>query len=147
MPRNPRNEFLSGLADFVSNGLSGLSADRPAAGAGRGKESPADFLRRARREVESGLDRSSFGVEDLACALQISPRQLRRRIQEGSRQSPVQFIRSIRLERARSLIEDGRQSIGDVAQSVNISSLSYFARCFREEFGLNPSEYQSGAST
>lgn len=102
---------------------------------------------RAKREVEAGLGSPSFGVADLASALQMSPRQLRRRIRIDTGLSPVRFIRQIRLERARSLIEDGCQSVCEAAQAVNISSLSYFARCFREEFGLNPSEVQTAIPT
>jgi AraC-like DNA-binding protein len=142
MSRISRTEFLSGLSEWIGHEGPDLpgGAAHPATGARSGLRG-ADFVRTARRAVEDGLDRPTFGVSDLARALSLSPRQLQRRIQDSTGCSPCQFIRTIRLERARSLIEDGRQSVGDAAQAVRISSLSYFARRFREEFGLNPSEF------
>ena len=139
-----RNRFLAELARSIGDDLA-VHPSPARTAAGRGVE--GEFLGRARRVVEKGLDRPEFGVDDLATGLGLSPRQLRRRIQAAAGISPVRFIRCIRLERARSLIEDGQQTVGIVAQQVNISSLSYFAKCFREEFGLNPSDLPARSTT
>lgn len=135
---------LRSQADLLTGSGGSQRADRtPVAPVREGR---GDFARRARGVVESRLDEPEFGVPELARALRLSPRQLQRRLQEETGQSPATFIRTIRLERARSLIEDGCHSVTDAAQAVRINSLSYFARCFRDEFGLNPSECGLGAA-
>ena len=139
-----RNRFLAELARSIGDDL---AVDRPSSRPVPVRDGEGEFLKRARRAVENGLDRPDFGVTDLAIELDLSPRQLRRRILAEAGTSPVRFIRCIRLERARSLIEDGQQTVSIAAQSVNISSLSYFAKCFREEFGLNPSDFPARSTS
>ncbi len=55
-------------------------------------------------------------------------------------QSPVVFIRSIRLHRAADMLRQGNLSIADVAERTGFSSTSYFSKCFQKEFGCKPSE-------
>jgi AraC-like DNA-binding protein len=54
--------------------------------------------------------------------------------------SPVEFIRIIRLKRGKSLLDQGRTNISEVADKVGISP-KQFAHYFKEIFGDTPSEY------
>lgn len=101
------------------------------------------FLNRARETVEEHMDDGLFGVQELASELGLSPRQLQRRLRETIDQSPVVFIRTLRLQRAAQLLEAEFGNVSEVAYSVGFTSLSYFAKCFREQFGSSPSEYKS----
>jgi AraC-like DNA-binding protein len=56
---------------------------------------------------------------------------------------PVIFLRNIRLEKAAILLRNKSGNITQIANSVGISSPSYFARCFREYFGVTPKDYLS----
>ena len=71
----------------------------------------------------------------------LSARQLQRRLRETTGQSPNSFIRSIRLQQAARQLEQGSEPVSQVAYAVGFNSLSYFAKCFREHFGRNPSEF------
>lgn len=101
------------------------------------------FLERARQLVEAHMEDGAFGVQELASELGLSPRQLQRRLRDTVDQSPVEFIRTLRLQRAAQLLERQYGNVSEVAYSVGFTSLSYFAKCFREQFGRSPSEFKS----
>lgn len=54
--------------------------------------------------------------------------------------SPVEFIRIVRLKRGKSLLDQGRTNISEVADKVGISP-KMFAQYFRETYGKTPTEY------
>ncbi len=101
------------------------------------------FLIRAREIVEEHIDDGNFSVQDLASEFALSSRQLQRRLRETVDQSPVEFIRTLRLHRAAQLLAGNFGNVSEVAYSVGFTSLSYFAKCFREQFGSSPSEFKA----
>ena len=105
------------------------------------------FLERARQLVEEHMEDGAFGVQELASEMGLSPRQLQRRLRDTVGQSPVEFIRSLRLQRAAQLLEQQYGNVSEVAYSVGFTSLSYFAKCFREQYGRSPSEFKSEQAT
>ena len=59
--------------------------------------------------------------------------------------SPNELLRRLRLRRASSLLATTDKSVSEVAYEVGFSSPSYFAKCYREEFGVSPTEKRNGA--
>jgi AraC-like DNA-binding protein len=55
--------------------------------------------------------------------------------------SPLDFIKTIRLKRAAQLLEKSQFTISEIAYEVGFNNPKYFARTFRKEFGILPSEY------
>ena len=80
-------------------------------------------------------------MEQLAADLCMERTGLYKKLTALMQQSPVVFIRSIRLHRAADMLREGRLSIADVAERTGFSSTSYFSKCFQKEFGCKPSEY------
>ena len=101
------------------------------------------FVERARTLIEEHIDDSDFGVQELASELGLSSRQLQRRLRETVDQSPVEFMRGLRLQRAAQLLEQQFGNVSEVAYAVGFTSLSYFAKCFRDQYGQSPSEYKA----
>ena len=58
--------------------------------------------------------------------------------------SVVEFIRLMRLRRAKDLLEKKFGNISEVAFEVGFNSVAYFSHCYRRQFGLNPSEVVNG---
>ena len=54
--------------------------------------------------------------------------------------SPSQYVRTVRLFRAKQMIQEERGNISEIAYSVGFSSPQYFSKCFKEEFGYPPSD-------
>lgn len=53
-------------------------------------------------------------------------------------QTPVDLLKKARLERARLLVEKTDKSISEIAYEVGFTASSYFNKCFKDEFGVNP---------
>ena len=80
-------------------------------------------------------------VTTLAQQVNLSPSAFSRRFRELTGRSPYQFVKERRLERARELLLERRQGVGDVSLAVGYSSLSHFTKEFRARFGATPREY------
>jgi signal transduction histidine kinase/ligand-binding sensor domain-containing protein/DNA-binding response OmpR family regulator len=99
------------------------------------------FLQRAREAVEKHLDDENLQVEDLCREVGLSRSQFHRKLKALTGQSATAFIRAHRLQRAADLLAGGYGNVTEVAFAVGFQSLSYFARCFREQYGMPPSVY------
>lgn len=103
---------------------------------------PADeqFIQRALRIVEEHMSDPEFDVERFARALGLSRASLFRKFKGISGQSPSEFIRNMRLERARQLLASGEFNVSQTAGQAGFLDLSHFAACFRKRFGISPSD-------
>ena len=57
-------------------------------------------------------------------------------------QKPSEFVRTIRLQHACRLLKTGKYKVSDIGFMVGFSSPSYFYRCFKEVYGVQPSQYK-----
>jgi signal transduction histidine kinase/ligand-binding sensor domain-containing protein/DNA-binding response OmpR family regulator len=102
----------------------------------------ANFLQRVMDAVEKHIE-SEFGVTELSNEVGMSRSQLHRKLRALTDQSPVGFIRTVRLKRAAALLEHHSGNISEVAYQVGFNNPAYFAECFRKLFGISPKEYAS----
>ena len=84
---------------------------------------------------------SEYNVEQLSADMGMSRMNLYRKLQAITGQTPTEFIRTIRLKRAAQLLQDGKLNVSEVADRVGFSSSSYFTKCFKEQFGVLPTQY------
>jgi signal transduction histidine kinase/DNA-binding response OmpR family regulator/streptogramin lyase len=99
-----------------------------------------EFIDRIEGLIESNLSNTKLRLEDLSKALAMSERPLQRKLKALTGHTPAIYIRKFRLQRAKPLLRDG-MPVYLVSDSVGFSSPAYFTSCFKEEFGLAPSEY------
>jgi AraC-like DNA-binding protein len=99
------------------------------------------FLQKAVKLVMDHIADPEFNVDTFGASISLSRRQLHRKLIALTGHPPSQFIRSLRLSRAAGLIAKKTGTITEIAYEVGFNNLSYFARCFQEEFGCTPSEY------
>ena len=67
--------------------------------------------------------------------------QLFRKIKATTNQTPSELIRNYRLKYAARLLEKKFGNIAEITYEVGFNNLSYFAKCFKEKYGILPSEY------
>ena len=91
--------------------------------------------------IEEHIDNSEYNVEQLSTDMGMSRMNLYRKLQAITGQTPTEFIRTIRLKRAAQLLQDGKLNVSEVADRVGVSSSSYFTKCFKEQFGVLPTQY------
>jgi signal transduction histidine kinase/DNA-binding response OmpR family regulator len=99
------------------------------------------FVKKVLEAIEKHMEDSSFGVEVLAREMAMSAPQLYRKLKALTDYKPVDLIRHIRLERAASLLKQHAGNVAEVAYQVGFNNLSYFAKVFREKYGVTPSDY------
>lgn len=96
------------------------------------------FAEQLQSAVERHLDDSEFSVEALSAELHMSRAQLFRKTKSLFGVSPVELIRQVRLRKAQELLRHSDLTVQQVAYTVGFTSPSYFSKCYREFFGVNP---------
>ena len=98
------------------------------------------FLNRIREVIGEHVAEESFGVAELAEEMSMSRSTLLRKVKGLTGVSVAIFIRQQRLHYAKEMLHDSSLTISEVAFKSGFSSSSYFAKCFREEYGYTPGE-------
>ena len=98
------------------------------------------FITRFREAVEARLDDSNLSIDDLAADMNISRVQLYRKVKSITGSSPVELLRTARLNRAYQLLITTDKSVSEVAYIVGFTAPSYFTKCFKEEYGMVPGD-------
>ena len=99
------------------------------------------FLDTVIQSIENHLANDEYTVQMLCAEIGLSERQLQRKLKSITNKSPNQLIRSVRLHKAKELIIQKDKSIKEAAYSTGFGSVSYFTKCFKQEFGDIPSAY------
>ena len=91
--------------------------------------------------LEENLTNSQLSVEDLSRQVGMSRSSLYNKILELTGESPVEFIRSVKLDKAAVLLEKSDMNVAQIAYSTGFSTPHYFAKSFKTKFGVLPSEF------
>lgn len=105
----------------------------------------AEFMKRLDGAVTRHLGDERFSVEALAGEMSVSVATLRRHTVAAFGTAPADYIKTKRLAVAKHLLEQGELSVSDIAFRCGFSSPSYFAKCFKDEYGTTPSSVQKTA--
>ena len=74
-------------------------------------------------------------------ALGMSKTQLHRKLKALTNEAPGELLRNFRLKRAAQLLSQKADNVTQIAYKVGFNNLSYFAKCFKELYGVAPSAY------
>nr|WP_319572468.1 substrate-binding domain-containing protein [uncultured Draconibacterium sp.] len=99
------------------------------------------FLNKISQIVEEHRDKEEFSVEELSQLLGLSRVHVYRKIKKLTGMSVSEFVRSVKLKLSLNLIKNSGKTMAEIAYEVGFSSPSYFTKCFKDQFGMSPSEY------
>jgi len=102
-----------------------------------------EFLQKALTYVYKNLDNNQLSVESLSAHLCISRASLYNRLQEYMNISPVEFIRSVKLEKAKDMLEKTDKNVTEIAYETGFTNANYFTKVFRSVHQMTPSEYRT----
>lgn len=120
------------LSKFEKTGIERLLSENV-------KNSETKFLNKIIKVIHDNITHPDFGPAQLALQMHFSESQLYRKLKATSGKSTALFIRSIRLQKAKELVQTTDKTVSEVAYDVGFNDPSYFSRAFKEEFGLAPS--------
>lgn len=98
------------------------------------------FLEQLKTTVFIHIDKADLSGEILAKELGMSRMQLHRKVTRIVGCSPGEFVRQLRLNKAAELLSQG-EAVSQSAYATGFSSLSYFSKAFKTQFGVLPSSY------
>jgi DNA-binding response OmpR family regulator len=98
------------------------------------------FLLKFRDFIARSMSDSDLSVETIGAELGLSRVQLYRKVKALTGQSPVELLRRARLQRGRQLLQSTDKTVSEVAYEVGFSAPSYFTKCFKDEYGVSPSD-------
>lgn len=99
-----------------------------------------EFLNRAMNVLNVEMSNSQFSINDFCRRLGLSRTVLYNKIKTLTGQSPNDFIRAVRLNKAKELLESHKYMISEVADMVGFSDPKYFSVCYKKQFGISPSK-------
>ena len=96
----------------------------------------------ARERMIRDFSDSFFSISALAEALAISTAYLRREFSRAYGKSPSRFLRDLRVENSKNLLQSEYLSIGQIGELCGFSSESYFIQVFHKATGQSPQRYR-----
>lgn len=105
------------------------------------------FMEHLQELIDKHLDNPEFSIEMLSSELGISRAQLFRKVKAMTGVTPVDLIRQIRLQKAKQMLRQTDLSVSEIAYSVGFTSSSYFAKCYKDFFGVAPKDNRTTGET
>jgi signal transduction histidine kinase/ligand-binding sensor domain-containing protein/DNA-binding response OmpR family regulator len=101
------------------------------------------FMHHALEIIEKNIANPNFSVEELSRELYISRVGLYKKMLALTGKSPLEFIKSVRLQWATQLLEKSQLTIAEIAYEVGFNDPKYFSKFFKASFNILPSAYQA----
>lgn len=99
------------------------------------------LLDEIKETIEENMVDSDFNVSVLQEKMGMGNKQLYRKLKAITGQTPVEYIRDMRMQKAAKLLKAGKFSVSEVMYTVGFSNSSYFSKCFSKAFGMTPTEF------
>ena len=106
-----------------------------------------EFLERVQEVLDLKLTKTDFNVQEFSDAVGLSRMQLHRKLKALTGLSASEFVRSQRLKLAASLLRSSDVNVSQIGYEVGFNDPSYFSKCFKEAYGVSPTEYSKKKSS
>lgn len=111
-------------------------------GVEEGKSYDEELLQNVVDIVTRHIEDPGFSASRLCEESRYSSKQIYRKIKQLTGMGIVEFIRDMRLKKAALYLSQGKLSVTEVMYKAGFTTASYFSKCFKEKFGVPPSEYK-----
>lgn len=100
-----------------------------------------EILESAKLFIEENYN-SDISLSDIASYVYISTSHFARAFKKQYDTSPIQYLLNVRIEKAKTLLEETNLKVGDIASSVGFSAQQRFNDIFKKHLAVSPSEYR-----
>ncbi len=101
------------------------------------------FLNKIMEFMEENISNSELTVEMLVSAAGMGRTVFFNKLKGILGISPIEFIKETRIKRAAQLLETGKFNVSEVSFQIGMNDARYFSKCFKQKYGVTPSEYKS----
>ncbi|MDE5880259.1 MAG: helix-turn-helix domain-containing protein, partial [Muribaculaceae bacterium] len=109
-------------------------------GSHRPNDVESEFYTRFVELVQERLADPDLQVSEVAAQMGLGQSQFTRKIKALTNYTPVELIRSLRLQKAKTMLLSTEKTVGEIAYAVGFTSLAYFSKCYKEAFGCSPTD-------
>lgn len=100
-----------------------------------------EFLQKITCIIEKNLEMEKMDIAFIADKMCMSHSTLYRKIKGLTDMSANEFIRKVKMRKGVELLMSGQYTISEIAYMIGFSSVAYFRQCFKDEYGMSPSDY------
>lgn len=100
-----------------------------------------EFIHKINELIEARLSSDKIDVGYLSDNMCMSSSTLYRKMKALTGMSANEYVRKMKMKYAEQFLLEGKYTISEIAAKVGINNLFYFRQCFKEEYGMIPSEY------
>jgi signal transduction histidine kinase/ligand-binding sensor domain-containing protein/AraC-like DNA-binding protein len=98
------------------------------------------FIKKMLEIVRSNMSNSGFGKDEFAAAMNVSSSLLYKKIKSLTDQSPLDFIKTVRLDHALHLMQTHKHTVTEVSELCGFASVGYFSTVFKKYYGKSPTD-------
>lgn len=120
---------------FLSNPFTGVSTIALT-------KSDEEFIKKLNVLIQENIAESDFNVENMAEHFNMSRASFYRKVKGVLDLTPNEYLRVERLKKAAYLLREEDYKVNEVCYMVGFNSPSYFTKCFQQQFGILPKEFQ-----
>ena len=141
---NARLEEIMEFFRLYADEAQGKEGQPPAGCTNCNNELDWKFIASVRKVVEENMDTPGFTVDTLCGMLNMSRTSFYNKLKALTDQAPADYVRLIRLNRAKQLLREQRYTVTEVAEMTGFSDAKYFREVFKKHFHVSPTQYAKG---
>lgn len=104
----------------------------------------AAFVDKIHAVIEKHIGNSEFSIDDFAKEAEMGRTLFYKKIKGLTNYSPNEYLRIVRLKKGAELLKETALNVSEIAYEVGFNDPDYFGKCFKEQFGVTPSQFRNG---
>ena len=101
-----------------------------------------EFMKRVMEIMNNQMDNSDFIIDEFAKKLGMGRTVFYQKLKSLTGLSPIDFVREMRIKRAKQLAESGEYNVSTIAYMTGFNDPKYFSKCFKKRYGVAPKNYR-----
>ncbi|MDD7740240.1 MAG: response regulator [Fusicatenibacter sp.] len=133
-----RSNDMNGVILAVRSGIARLEKVFASEGKGYKRREVEQIKQYIRANYQDG----NLGVDQMAREVGMTPNYLSSIFKKETGENLSRYLKNFRMEKARGMLENTNEKIGEICQKCGFSNVSYFCQSFRECYGISPQKYR-----
>lgn len=143
MRRNLQQMYMDRFVNKAADRADDIAWSKMTDDSNKTADADQRFLTKLTALLEENISNGDLSVDDVARLMGMSRSVYFKKIKALTGIGPNDYFKSLRLQRAAELLDAGELSITEISYSIGIADSHYFSKCFKQKFGVTPTEYRN----